>query len=92
MTTIVVHEDHAIEGSTSTGVRSMTDVIEVGNLYDQAQLKRNKFTALFTEDGIAVGKRGIESRKVTVSLDYNGAVGPEEYPAGPNASVYPAAA
>ena len=73
-----------------TFFRSMTDVIEVGNLYDQAQLKRNKFTALFTEDGIAVAKRGIESRVVTVSLDYNGAVGPEEYPVGPNASVIPA--
>lgn len=61
-----------------TWFRSLTDVIEVGNLYDQAQLKRNKFTALFTEDGIAVGKRGFESRKYTVSLDYNGAVGAAE--------------
>lgn len=61
-----------------TWFRSLTDVIEVGNLYDQSQLKRNKFTALFTEDGIAVGKRGFESRKYTVTLDYNGAVGAAE--------------
>lgn len=49
-----------------TWFRSMQDVIEVGNLYDQAQLKQNRFTALFTEDAIAVGKRGIVSRIYTV--------------------------
>ena len=68
---------------SGTWFRSLTDVIEVGNLYDQAQLKRNKFTALFTEDGIAVGQRGIESRVYTVHLDYNGAVGAAETLAGP---------
>lgn len=68
---------------SGTWFRSLTDVIEVGNLYDQAQLKQNEFTALFTEDGIAVGKRGIESRVYTVHLDYNGAVGAAETLAGP---------
>lgn len=58
-----------------TWFRSLNDVIEVGNLYDQAQLKQNKFTALFTEDAIGVGKRGIDSRRYTVPLAVNGAVG-----------------
>lgn len=60
-----------------TWFRSMQDVIEVGNLYDQAQLKKNKFTALFTEDAIGVGKRGSDSRRYTVPLAVNGAVGAE---------------
>lgn len=55
-------------------------VIEVGNLYDQAQLRKNKFTALFTEDGVAVAKRGPLSRVYTVSLDPAGFVGPEGKP------------
>ncbi|QKY79956.1 virion structural protein [Gordonia phage Clawz] len=58
-----------------TWFRSLQDVIEVGNLYDQAQLKKNKFTALFTEDAIGVAKRGIDSRRYTVPLAVNGAVG-----------------
>lgn len=60
-----------------TWFRSMQDIIEVGNLYDQAQLKKNKFTALFTEDAIGVAKRGIDSRRYTVPLAVNGAVGAE---------------
>lgn len=60
-----------------TWFRSLQDVIEVGNLYDQAQLKKNKFTALFTEDAIGVAKRGIDSRRYTVPLAVNGAVGAE---------------
>lgn len=51
-----------------TWFRSQQDVIEVGNLYDQAQLRRNRFTALFTEDAVAVGKRGLDSRLYTVPL------------------------
>lgn len=58
-----------------TFFRSQQDVIEVGNLYDQAQLKKNRYTALFTEDGIAVGKRGLDSRVYTVPLRYTGGVG-----------------
>lgn len=65
-----------------TWFRSQANVIEVGNLYDQAQLKKNRYTALFTEDGIAVGKRGIDSRVYTVPLEYTGAVG-EALPLAP---------
>lgn len=59
-----------------TFFRALENVIEVGPLYDQAQLRMNRYTALFTEDGIAVGKRGTDSRRYRVPLQYNGAVGP----------------
>lgn len=65
-----------------TWFRSQANVIEVANLYDQAQLRRNRYTALFTEDGIAVGKRGLDSRVYTVPLEYTGGVG-EALPLAP---------
>lgn len=58
-----------------TWFASVENVIEVGNLYDQAQLKQNRFTALFTEDGVGVGKRGTTSRIYTVPVQVNGYVG-----------------
>lgn len=58
-----------------TWFSSVNNVIEVGNLYDQAQLRKNRFTALFTEDGVGVGKRGTTSRVYTVPVAPNGFVG-----------------
>ena len=58
-----------------TWFSSVNNVIEVGNLYDQAQLRQNRFTALFTEDGVAVGKRGTTSRVYTVPVAVTGHVG-----------------
>lgn len=58
-----------------TWFRSMSNVIELGVLYDQAQLKNNRYTALFTEDGFAVGKRGPVSRRYQVPIHPNGMVG-----------------
>lgn len=58
-----------------TWFASVENVIEVGNLYDQAQLRKNRFTALFTEDGVGVGKRGTTSRLYTVPIEVNGYVG-----------------
>lgn len=58
-----------------TWFASVENVIEIGNLYDQAQLKQNRFTALFTEDGVGVGKRGTTSRIYTVPVQVNGYVG-----------------
>lgn len=58
-----------------TWFSSVNNVIEVGNLYDQAMLKKNRFTALFTEDGVAVGKRGTTSRVYTVPVAVSGAIG-----------------
>ena len=60
---------------SGTWFSSVNNVIEVGNLYDQAMLKKNRFTALFTEDGVAVGKRGTTSRHYTVPVTVSGAVG-----------------
>lgn len=61
--------------TAGTWFSSLTDVIEIGALYDKAQLQRNKYTALFTEDGIAVGKRGVDSRVYTVTVRPDGSVG-----------------
>lgn len=61
--------------TAGTWFSSLTDVIEIGALYDKAQLQKNKYTALFTEDGIAVGKRGVDSRVYTVTVRPDGSVG-----------------
>lgn len=59
--------------------RHVDNVIEVGNLYDKAQLQANTKTALFTEDEFAVGKRCRISRLVTVPVCVSGAVGGREF-------------
>lgn len=59
-----------------TWFRALQNVIEVGMLYDQAQLKQNRYTALFTEDAYAVIKRGTISRAYTVPVSPSGIVGP----------------
>lgn len=58
-----------------TWFRAMSNVIEVGVLYDQAQLKKNRYTALFTEDAYAVAMRGTISRRYSVAISPNGMVG-----------------
>jgi len=58
-----------------TWFRSMSNVIELGVMYPKEQLQVNRFTRMFTEDAIAVGKRCGESVAVTIPLDVNGAVG-----------------
>ena len=58
-----------------TWFRSMSNVIELGVMYPKEQLQVNRFTRMFTEDAIAVGKRCGESALVRVPLDVNGAVG-----------------
>lgn len=61
-----------------TWFRSMSNVIELGVMYPKEQLQVNRFTRMFTEDAIAVGKRCGESVLVTVPLDVNGAIGNRE--------------
>lgn len=51
------------------------DVIEIGGLYDKAQLQANRYTELFTEDAFLVGKRGLHSTALTIPLAVNGQVG-----------------
>lgn len=58
-----------------TWFRSMSNVIELGVMYPKEQLQVNRFTRMFTEDAIAVGKRCGESALVRVPLNVSGAVG-----------------
>lgn len=51
-------------------------VINLGATYDSTGLSKNQRTELFVEDGLAVGKRGYESRLITVPLTINGGTGP----------------
>ncbi|UXE04388.1 major capsid hexamer protein [Mycobacterium phage Funsized] len=58
-----------------TWFRSMSNVIELGVMYPKEQLQVNRFTRMFTEDAIAVGKRCGESALIRVPLDVSGAFG-----------------
>lgn len=58
-----------------TWYRSVEDVIEVTNVYDKANLQKNKYLELFTEDGFAVFRRATESRVYTIPLVTRGTVG-----------------
>lgn len=58
-----------------TWFRSMSNVIELGVMYPKEQLQVNRFTRMFTEDAIAVGKRCGESVIARIPLDVNGAIG-----------------
>ncbi|WP_067671827.1 major capsid protein [Nocardia miyunensis] len=59
-------------------VQHLENVIEVGALYDKAQLQKNRYTELFTEDEYKVDKRCRVSELVTVSLNASGSVGARE--------------
>ena len=59
-----------------TWFRALQNVIEVGVMYDKAQLQKNRYTQLFTEDAFAVAKRGAVSRLYSVPLRADGSVGP----------------
>ena len=50
-------------------------VVNLGAVYDSAGLSKNQRTELFIEDGYGVGKRGYESREITIPLAINGQVG-----------------
>lgn len=51
-------------------------VVNLGIIRDSALIRQNKQIQMFTEDGVAVGKRGPESRQVTIPVAVNGTVGP----------------
>ncbi|MGW5514261.1 major capsid protein [Nocardia africana] len=59
-------------------VQHLENVIEVGALYDKAQLQKNRYTEFFTEDEYAVDKRCRVSEIVTVPLCVNGSVAARE--------------
>ncbi|NEK06089.1 major capsid protein, partial [Rhizobium leguminosarum] len=60
-------------------------VVNLGIIRDSALIRQNKQIQMFTEDGVAVGKRGPESRQVTIPVAVNGTVGPRYTPAVPRA-------
>lgn len=56
-----------------TWTRGVSDVITIDSLYDSTLLSKNDFTALFTEEGWLVAKRGHDSRALTIPICANGA-------------------
>ena len=58
-----------------TFISSVQQVANLGAIYDSTGLSKNQRTELFIEDGFGVGKRGYESREITIPLDVNGVVG-----------------
>lgn len=59
--------------SAGTWVRGSSPIITLDTLYDSTLLATNDFTALFTEEGWLVAKRGFDSRVVTVGISADGA-------------------
>jgi len=58
-----------------TWVAGMDDVIRLDTIYDSTLLSTNRYTALFTEEGILMAKPCGESRMVTFPLCPTGATG-----------------
>lgn len=58
-----------------TWFRALSNIIEVGVLYPKEQLQINRYTELFTEDSIAVGKRCDRSVNLRIPLKVNGGFG-----------------
>lgn len=56
-----------------TWVKGGADVITLDTVYDSTLLGQNDFTALFTEEGWLVAKRGHDSRRVVVPICADGA-------------------
>jgi hypothetical protein len=59
--------------AAGTWVRGTSDIITLDTLYDSVLLGQNDFTALFTEEGWLVAKRGHDSRIVSVNISADGA-------------------
>ena len=59
--------------AAGTWIRGSSDLITLEAVFDSALFTVNDFTALFTEEGWLVAKRGHDSREVTVPICANGA-------------------
>lgn len=59
--------------AAGTWVRGSSDIITLDTIYDSTLLAQNDYTALFTEEGWLVAKRGFDSRAVTVGIEADGA-------------------
>lgn len=58
-----------------TWIEGTSDILTVDTLYDSALLAENDYTALWTEEGRLLLKRGHDSRAVTVPILTNGGTG-----------------
>lgn len=72
-----------------TFVRGSSPLITLDTLYDSTLLANNDYTALFTEEGWLVAKRGFDSRVVTVGVDFPGAAAASQVIAASGAVVPP---
>ena len=61
--------------AAGTWVRGISDIITLDTIYDSLTLGTNEYTALFTEEGYFMAKRGHDSRVITVALMPNGGTG-----------------
>lgn len=61
-----------------TWVRATADIITVQGLYDSTLISKNDYTALFTEEGFAMLKRGADSRLVSVATGNRGTAGEQK--------------
>lgn len=61
-----------------TWFRAMQNVIEIGIMYPKEQLVLNRYTRMFTEDAIAVGRRCHPSIVVRIPIVPDGAIGARE--------------
>lgn len=59
--------------AAGTWVRGSSDLITLEAVFDSALFSVNDFTALFTEEGWLVARRGHDSREVTVPISASGA-------------------
>lgn len=61
--------------AAGTWVRGAQDVITLDTVYDSNTLRQNDYTALFTEEGYLVAKRGHDSRYLRIPVCANGGTG-----------------
>lgn len=58
-----------------TFVRGSDSVIRLDTIYDSTNLATNRYTALFSEEGVLVAKRGHDARVYTAAIEPEGATG-----------------
>lgn len=59
--------------AAGTWVRGSSDLVTLEAVFDSSLFQVNDFTALFTEEGWLVARRGHDSREVTVNFEADGA-------------------
>jgi hypothetical protein len=59
--------------AAGTWVKGTSDIISLDTIYDSVNLAQNDYTALFTEEGYLMAKRGFDSRVISVQMGTAGA-------------------